>query len=544
LPVGQGNIRFAIFAQNYAFGGSLGGCCSVRGLFTCRDIFWCLFLNLCCEKIVHRATRNNKSQIEVLKAIRVMAHGYSSASTGSAGSSLSPSSDTHDQRSRWHKHPLPIRIAKMAAETAESDASSSPPPVSGPSKRKRQDPDTRVELEVDVDAPEPPSKKALRQAKKSKTLPVNATSTEQSTNEAAAADKSVLAQPEGKPSKSKTGTPRSKAIAATTFYCKGYPINNVSNERSEWSIWIGNLPHNKTADELVHFLFYEQDGRKGHAHHAITRIYMPGPKTESQDQPLKKNDGWAYVDLDNKDAYVKILGMSEKLFSGRKVLIKDAKCYIGRPAKQQDSDKPFSGKPVSDSGHPPSRRIFIGNLNFETTEQDVRDHFGQCEDPKEVKLATFLDSGKCKGYGWVQFENIEAAELAVRGWIEIKQEPDINYNNEGVNHFAEATKRRAESRAQRIKPRRLFLHKLNGQELRVEFAEDRKERYKKRFGKNDNKKTVKPAHGKQRNAYGKKVALHGKKVDARTIKPGAALAAAPRLQGSIVAGQGKKTSLS
>lgn len=538
---GEGNIRFAIFAQNYAFGGSLGGCCSVRGLFTCRDIFWCLFLNLCCEKLVHRATRINKSQIEVLKAIRVMSAGYSSASA--------LPSTAHDQHSRWPKHPLPIRTAKMAAENAESDASGSPPPVSGPSKRKRQDPDTGVELEVDVDAPEPPSKKALRQAKKSKTLPANATSTEQSTNEAAAADKSVLAQPEGKPSKSKTGTPRSKAIAATTFYCKGHPINKVSNERSEWSIWIGNLPHNKTADELVRFFFYEQDGREGHAHHALTRIYMPGPKTESQDQPLKKNDGWAYVDLDNKDAYVKILGMSEKLFSGRKVLIKDAKCYIGRPAKQQDSDKPVSGKPVSgkpvsDSGHPPSRRIFIGNLTFETTEQDVRDHFGQCEDPKEVKLATFLDSGKCKGYGWVQFENIETAEQAVRGWIEIKQEPDINYNNEGVNHFAEATKRKAESRAQRIKPRRLFLHKLNGQELRVEFAEDRTERYKKRFGKNDNKKTVKPAHGKQLNAYGKKVALHGKKVDARTIKPGAAHAAAPRLQGSIVAGQGKKTSLS
>jgi len=448
---------------------------------------------------------------------------------------------THDQWSRWPKHPLPIRTAKMAAETAESDASGSPPPVSGPSKRKRQDPDTGVELEVDVDAPEPPSKKALRQAKKSKTSPANATSTEQSTNEAATADKSVLAQPEGKPSKSKTGTPKSQAIAATTFYCEGHPTNKVSNERSEWSIWIGNLPHDKTADELVRFLFYEQDGREGHTHHAITRIYMPGPKTKSQTQPPKNNDGWAYVDLDNKDAYVKILGMSEKLFSGRKVLIKDAKCYIGRPAaKQQEPDKPV----VKPGGHPPSRRIFIGNLGFETTEQDVRDHFGQCEDPKEVKLATFLDSGKCKGYGWVQFENIEAAEQAVRGWIEIKQEPDVNYNNEGVNHFAEATKRKAESRAQRIKPRRLFLHKLNGQELRVEFAEDSKERYKKRFGKNDNKNTVKPAHGKQLNAYGKKVAFHGKKVDARTIKPGAALAAAPRLQGSIVAGQGKKTSLS
>lgn len=451
-------------------------------------------------------------------------NGYSSGSAGSASS--------HDRKSRWPTQPLPIRTAKMAADIAEDDASGSPPPVSGSSKRKRQDFETGLELEVDVEALEPPSKKALRKAKKSKTSLASATPTEQSTVEAPTTDNVALSQPEEIPSKSKTGTPRSKAIAATTFYDKGYIIDKVFKARSEWSIWIGNLPHNKTSDQLRIFLLSEQDGNHGYARHAITRIYMPGPKPNSLSQPLIRNDGWAYVDFDNKDEYVRVLGMSEKLFSGRKVLIKDAKCYIGRPAKPQEL-----GKPISASGHPPSKRIFIGNLSFHTTESDVREHFSQCGNLKDVKLATFQDSGKCKGYGWVEFETIEAAQQAVQGWIAIKQEPDVNYNNDGPNHFAEATRRKAESRAQRIKPRRLFLNKLNGQEIRMEFAEDNKERYKKRFGKNDSKKTVKPAHGK-------KAGTQGKKVDARTIKPGAAHAAAPRLQGSIVAGQGKKTSLS
>lgn len=426
----------------------------------------------------------------------------------------------------------------MAADITDSDASGSPPPASGPSKRKREDLETGAELEVDIDAPEPPSKKALRKAKKSKISLANATSTDQFTTDAPTADDSGPTEPEGEPSKAKTGTPRSKAIAATTFYNEGYSTDKISKQRSEWSIWVGNLPHSKTADELVRFFYAEEVGNNnGFAHHAITRIYMPGPKIKSATQPLMNNDGWAYVDFDHKEAYVRALGMSEKLFSGRKVLIKDAKCYIGRPTKQQDSNKSASTKPVSSSGRQPSKRIFIGNFGFETTEQDVREHFSQIESPTQVRLATFLDSGKCKGYGWVQFEHIEAAEQAVRGCIEIKQEPDVNYNNEGANIYAEATKRNAESRAQRIKPRRLFLNKLHGQELRIEFAEDRQERYKKRFGNPDNKSTAKPAHGKNWGAP-------GKKVDARTIKPGAALAAAPRLQGSIVAGQGTKTSLS
>lgn len=541
----EGNIRFAIFAQDHTLRRFLGGCCPVCGSFTCQDIFRCLFHSLCCEESVHRATPNNHRHIGVPKAIGVMAHGYSSASAGSAGS---PGSDTHDQRSRWHKRPLPIRTVKMAADTAESDTSGSPPPASGSSKRKRQDLESGTELEVDVDAPEPPSKKALRKEKKSKTSSANAASTEQSTNEAPTADNSVLTQPEGEPSKSKTGTPRSEAIAATSFYRDGCPTDKVSKQRSEWSIWIGNLPHNKMADDLVRFFFPEDVGKYGHAHHALTRIYMPGPKIKSPTQPLIKNDGWAYVDFNQKDAYLKALGMSETLFSGRKVLIKDAKCYLGRPAKQQDSEEPVSAKPVSSSGNPPSRRIFVGNIGFDTTEQDVREHFTQIEYPKEVKLATFLDTGNCKGYGWIQFENIEAAEQAVRGWIEIKQEVDVNYNNEGVNHFADATKRNAESRAQRIKPRRLFLNKLHGQELRIEFAEDRKVRYKKRFGNLDYKSKGKPAQRtarrKEADTRGKKGDAPSKKVDARTIKPGAAHAAAPRLQGSIVAGQGKKTSLS
>lgn len=544
MQVAEGNIRFAIFAQDYTLRRFLGGSGPVCGPFTCQDIFCCLLHSLCCEESVHRATVNNYRHIGVLQAIGVMVHGYSSASAGSAASS---GSDPHDQQSQWHKHPLPIRTVRMAADTADSNASGSPPPASGPSKRKRQDFESGTELEVDVDAPEPPSKKALRKEKKSKIFSANATSTEQSTNEASAADDSVLTQPEGEPSKSKTGTPRSEAIAATSFYHGGYPTDRVSKQRSEWSIWIGNLPHDKTADHLVSFFNRGQGGRNG-AQIALTRIYMPGPKIKSRTQPLMKNDGWAYVDFDKKDAYLNALGKSESLFSGRKVLIKDAKCYLGRPAKQQDSEKPVSAKPVSSPGHPPSMRIFVGNIGYDTTEQDVREHFTQIESPKEVKLATFLDTGKCKGYGWVQFENIEAAEQAVRGWIEIKQEEDVNYNNEGVNHFAEATKRNAESRAQRIKPRRLFLNKLHGQELRIEFAEDKKARYKKRFGNLDYKSKGKPAQRtarrKKLDDRGKKGDAPGEKVDARTIKPGAAHAAAPRLQGSIVAGQGKKTSLS
>jgi len=115
--------------------------------------------------------------------------------------------------------------------------------------------------------------------------------------------------------------------------------------------------------------------------------------------------------------------------------------------------------------------------------------------------------------------------------------------------------------------RKWWVNRIKGRPLRMEFAEDKAVRYKKRFGKggtagregadsenlaeaavDDTGAATSAAKGldaAQKPSYTKNRrpstgGSYVKKVDARTIKPGAALARAQRLTGAILPSQGKK----
>ena len=148
-------------------------------------------------------------------------------------------------------------------------------------------------------------------------------------------------------------------------------------------------------------------------------------------------------------------------------------------------------------------------------------------------MATFEDSGKCKGFAWVRFEAVEAAESAVRGWVRIteggdddgdegnaeangvgsaepKEEqteptpagaakpsddssaPDSDSDSSSSSTPATAkaktsapSKAKTTARPKKQNTRKWFVNRLLGRPLRCEFAEDASVRYKKRFGNKD-----------------------------------------------------------
>jgi hypothetical protein len=318
---------------------------------------------------------------------------------------------------------------------------SSPTPL----KRKRDDAAPPAdELEIDLSLPEPLSKKAARKAKRPKkaadptkgTLPPTAAADDDS-------DPSAKDDGDGEDERK---LPR----------------------RSEHAIWIGNLPWTATKLALRSFL-REQAGVP---ESAITRLHMPAPDPspsarKGEERPVNK--GFAYVDLSTAAHQRAALAASERALGGRRVLIKDARSFEGRPepaAPSSAADGAGAGKAAAAAGSrdkPPSRRVFVGNLAFDVTRDDLERHFSQCGELADVFLATFEDSGKCKGFGWVTFAEVAGAVAAVRGWILREQDDD-----------GEGKKR---------KPRRWTVNKLAGRVLRCEFAEDPALRYRKRFGK-------------------------------------------------------------
>jgi RNA recognition motif-containing protein len=48
-----------------------------------------------------------------------------------------------------------------------------------------------------------------------------------------------------------------------------------------------------------------------------------------------------------------------------------------------------------------SKKLFVGNLSFQTTESDISDAFAQCGAVESVNLITDRDSGRSKGFGFV-----------------------------------------------------------------------------------------------------------------------------------------------
>ena len=388
-----------------------------------------------------------------------------------------------------------------------------------------------VELEVDVNAPEPPSKKALRKAKKSFRKP--GVKPEGAGDELVGKDKIVTTE-----------------------------VRNVKKaERSDHSIWIGNLPWNAARSDLRTFLTDKASIEDS----SITRLHMPSPTqatTAASQQRLNKpqNKGFAYVDLASRKDLEAAISLSETLLSGRRVLIKDAKSFEGRPEPRKEAEKA------------PSKRIFVGNLSFDITEDDLREHFGRCGEVVSVFAATFEDSGKCKGYAWVAFEDITSASNAVRGWVELKEEGREDGDSEhDQKEDQKGAQKEAQIKKRKKKPRKWWVNRMKGRDLRMEFAEDQATRYKKRFCKH--KESSKDDFDGQDAARGSSTVAeaaaeapaqehagrsqspakdafdrHSKpkpdfnrKADSRKIKTGAALAGAPRLTGAIVASSGKKT---
>ena len=55
-----------------------------------------------------------------------------------------------------------------------------------------------------------------------------------------------------------------------------------------------------------------------------------------------------------------------------------------------------------------SKKLFVGNLSFQTTENDLTDAFAQCGAVEAVALITDRDTGRSKGFGFVTMSEEDA----------------------------------------------------------------------------------------------------------------------------------------
>ena len=58
-------------------------------------------------------------------------------------------------------------------------------------------------------------------------------------------------------------------------------------------------------------------------------------------------------------------------------------------------------------------KLYVGNLAFSATEQDLEDLFGQAGQVNSTSIITDRETGRSRGFGFVEMETPEAATAAV-----------------------------------------------------------------------------------------------------------------------------------
>ncbi|ODQ66928.1 hypothetical protein NADFUDRAFT_49378 [Nadsonia fulvescens var. elongata DSM 6958] len=255
------------------------------------------------------------------------------------------------------------------------------------------------ELVVDLTLPTPLSKKEKRLAKKGKLDPSTKDATKSLKKDQDIKDKQAkIAQDiaEGK-------TPEAA-------------------KKSEFGVWIGNLSFDTSKEDIKRFVlakskalateYAEKEDKSDGVFDSepveitdddITRVNLP--------KKGKVGKGFAYMDFKTKLQMQTVINMSESFLNGRNILVKDANSYEGRP--EVSKAEKAADKSLAKTKNPPSRILFVGNLTFDTTQEGLEDHFQHCGEIVKIRMATFEDTGKCKGFAFIDFREVAAAELAI-----------------------------------------------------------------------------------------------------------------------------------
>ncbi|CUM66951.1 uncharacterized protein PRCAT00004637001 [Priceomyces carsonii] len=185
--------------------------------------------------------------------------------------------------------------------------------------------------------------------------------------------------------------------------------NEAGTKKSDFGVWIGNLSYDTTVEDLRRYFVAKTASYKlldeseldldllKIEESDIVRINLP--------RKDKKIKGFAYMDFAGPRHVISAVSLSETQLGGRNLLIKDVHSFEGRPKK--DPSKSLSK-------NPPSRILFVGNLSFDTTKDLLEEHFRHCGTIVNVRMATFEDSGKCKGFAFIDFNDESGPTTALK----------------------------------------------------------------------------------------------------------------------------------
>lgn len=124
------------------------------------------------------------------------------------------------------------------------------------------------------------------------------------------------------------------------------------------------------------------------------------------DRNTGKSRGFGFVTFATVEAADAAVALNGKEIDGRPV-------NIDRSTDQDKSQvREKRAAAFGDNQSPPSAVLFVGNLSFNATEDGIWETFAEHGEIKSVRLPTDRESGRPKGFGYVEFTDIEFAKKA------------------------------------------------------------------------------------------------------------------------------------
>ncbi|KAF0710149.1 Aste57867_5600 [Aphanomyces stellatus] len=160
---------------------------------------------------------------------------------------------------------------------------------------------------------------------------------------------------------------------------------NFTTSTADKKVYVGNLPMSMTEDEVKSF--FESCG-------TVKTVKMVKDKTSHQFK------GYGFVEFESTESAGQALQLGGKRVGGRPVTI--------NPYKSKKPDV-AAAKEASSS----SSKIHFGNVPKEMVEHDVEALFAACGAIRAVTLVKD-PAGVSRGYGSVEFEEIAAADAALK----------------------------------------------------------------------------------------------------------------------------------
>merc|ERR1719427_2363674 len=124
-----------------------------------------------------------------------------------------------------------------------------------------------------------------------------------------------------------------------------------------------------------------------------------------------KKRGYGYIEFDDEDTVDKVclIGIHEVLgvrLEVKKAVEKAASQKSSAPFMMREVDNWGAKKPRKEQVDPESkvmRKIFVGNLNLNTTEAELKEYFDQFGTTEQIQLPMHAESGKSRGFAFILF---------------------------------------------------------------------------------------------------------------------------------------------